>query len=169
MPHRTTHHRARPTIQLHRAQQHLWTWPSRKGRKNIHQTCRKTLHQVIKHMHYTGSAPVDANRSKAFFTIKASGGLRILHVLCAFWKAYFAALVHHYERKGHHPSWPSFCHAYLQGRRRDGAIATQLCTQHRLKKLGAQLTCHAQRPAKRLLLHRPTSQKTSNGRVHPRS
>jgi len=53
----------------------------------------------MKHMHYTGSAPTNANRSKAFFTIKPSRGLRILHVLCSYWKAYFAGNLYYYGKK----------------------------------------------------------------------
>ena len=90
----------------------------------------------MKNMHYSDAAPIDANRSKAFFTIKSSGGLRILHVLCSYWKAYFASNLNHYEKLGHHPEWPSFCHAYLHSRRREGAIATQVCIQNRVRRLG---------------------------------
>ena len=100
------------------------------------QSCKECLHEVMKHMHYTGSAPINANRSKAFFTINASGGLRTLHVLCSYWKAYFAGNLHHYESKGHHPDWTSTSHAYLPGRRREGAIATAITIQHRIRTLG---------------------------------
>ena len=60
----------------------------------------------------------------------------MLHVLRPLWKAFYASQLKKNMKKHHAPSWPSFVHAYLPGRRRESAIGTQEVAQERLRGLG---------------------------------
>ena len=101
-------------------------------------TCRQQLVEVVAHVRAGQFIPLIANKSRAFLQDKANGkpgllGQRILHLYCTFWRHWHAGALRQ-SVKETNPQWQDYCHAYLNGRRREGAMIVQNTVQQRLAK-----------------------------------
>ena len=106
-------------------------------------SARVRLRAVVSHSRAAAHVPHIANLSKGFLLDKANGkegllGQRIVHLYCPWWRNYFGAALKAEQRKTPF-SWPPWCHAYLAGRRREGAMITQRCLSWTLASL--KLSC----------------------------
>eukprot|EP00959_Pyramimonas_sp_CCMP1952_P068613 1432043-Pyramimonas_sp.AAC.1 len=56
-------------------------------------------------------------------------GKRLINVMCPYWKCFYGGLLkHNLYKKGVH--WPAEFHGFLPRRRREDAIAVQMCMGH---------------------------------------
>ena len=101
---------------------------------------------MMKHCHAARQLPVDAGSTEVFLSDKANGlaglaGQRILHVCCPYWKSFFGKRIK-IEAKSRAYTVPSYAHAHMPGRRREGAMISQSSVGQRLQKLGYQSLAH---------------------------
>ena len=109
-------------------------------------TCKVELLKILEHLHAGQFIPLVANKSMAFLQDKNNGkpgllGQRILHLYCTFWRHWHGAAMHQ-SVKATQPRWQSYSHAYLKGRRREGAMITQNSVQMRLMKANVHSLGH---------------------------
>ena len=99
---------------------------------------REMLKSILSVTRRAGVTPLAAHRSSPCLLRKkygVGGGTattRMIHLLCPFWRAFYRNL----KNRGRKWSPPPQLHGFVKGRRREGAMATQLILSARLRKLG---------------------------------
>ena len=62
-------------------------------------------------------------------------GLRMIHLLCCLWKAFFSALLSRgLANRGGDSSFPAVSHGFVSGRRREEAMLVQRAVSYKLAK-----------------------------------
>ena len=109
-------------------------------------SCKSELKKFLSHLHRCGQVPLTSNLSQVFLQPKGNDkagllGQRQLHLYCHFWRLFYGARLKA-EMRAARPAWDSFAHAYLPGRGREGAMATQNATQNKLASAGIPSVAH---------------------------
>lgn len=93
----------------------------------------------MRHVRRRGRAPAEAHRSAGLALPKSNGkggaaGLRLLQNGDPGWKSIYGSWLHKGVSK-RKAWWPTFCHGFLPGRRREEATSAQYVMADRLRRL----------------------------------
>ena len=86
----------------------------------------------------TEAIPAVGNRSRAVTLDKRNGkkkfgSIRVVHCMCALWKAFVAGIMVQGREEGQR-LWPPYFHGFIPKRRREGAMAVARTTAARLRQ-----------------------------------
>ena len=98
------------------------------------------MFEIFVHVRRARATPMVANLSRAFFIAKPNGlaglkGQRLLHIMCPLWRSFYGGLVHKGLKETGF-TWLHSAHAYLKGRRVEGALLSRNCVAWILRFLG---------------------------------
>jgi len=97
----------------------------------------RRIRELLTLVRRADAPPLDANRSSASKLDRRNGAraikrLRLIHIMCPFWKAFYKAA----RRRGKMLEVPHFAHGFVRQRRREAAFLVQSCATWRARRCG---------------------------------